>query len=171
VGAREQQQQLEHHGLHRHAAGRAVPARTRGRRRREQRPLSLALIDLDHFKRFNDELGHGAGDHLLKSAAAAWSRQIRASDMLARVGGEEFVLVLPNADVEMAAAVVSKLRSATPLGQTFSAGVAEWDIDALPEELINAADAAMYEAKRAGRDRVERAAAGCVKPLAVTRPA
>jgi diguanylate cyclase (GGDEF)-like protein len=127
------------------------------RARRDRHPISVALLDLDRFKLFNDEYGHGAGDHLLKSAAAAWKEQIRASDMLARMGGEEFVLVLPDADVEQATAVVEKLRAVTPLAQKFSSGVCEWDGDALPEELLQCADAAMYSAKRAGGDRCERA--------------
>ncbi|HXD21961.1 MAG TPA: diguanylate cyclase, partial [Gemmatimonadaceae bacterium] len=125
--------------------------------RRHSQPLSLVMLDLDHFKRFNDEFGHLAGDHLLKSAAAAWSGQLRAIDMLARVGGEEFVLALPNTCVREAEVVLSRLQSVTPLGQTFSAGVAAWDGVALHEELIRAADDAMYRAKRHGRNRIERA--------------
>jgi diguanylate cyclase (GGDEF)-like protein len=125
--------------------------------RRHSQPLSLVMLDLDHFKRFNDEFGHVAGDHLLKSAAAAWSGQLRAIDMLARVGGEEFVLVLPNTCVREVDVVLSRLQSVTPLGQTFSAGVAAWDGVALHEELIRAADDAMYRAKRHGRNRIERA--------------
>ncbi len=125
--------------------------------RRHSQPLSLVMLDLDHFKRFNDEFGHIAGDHLLKSASAAWSGQLRAIDMLARVGGEEFVLVLPNTGVRDAETVLSRLQGATPLGQTFSAGIAAWDGVALHEELIRAADDAMYRAKRHGRNCVERA--------------
>ncbi|HLJ04471.1 MAG TPA: GGDEF domain-containing protein [Solirubrobacteraceae bacterium] len=127
------------------------------RARREGRPICIALLDLDRFKHFNDEYGHAAGDHLLKAASAAWKGQVRTSDMLARVGGEEFVLVLPDADIEQAAAVVGKLREATPLAQKFSSGLCQWDGEALPEELLGAADTAMYAAKRAGGDRCERA--------------
>jgi len=126
--------------------------------RREQITLTVAMIDLDHFKAFNDQFGHLAGDHLLKSAASAWAAQVRGTDMLARVGGEEFVLVLPDATVNQAEGVVAKLRGVTPLGQTFSAGLAQWDGEALLEELVNAADTAMYAAKHAGRNRTERAA-------------
>lgn len=125
--------------------------------RRHSQPLSLAMLDLDHFKRFNDEFGHIAGDHLLKSVASAWSGQLRAIDMLARVGGEEFVLVLPNATVREAEIVLSRLQGVTPLGQTFSAGIAAWDGVALHEELVRCADDAMYRAKHNGRNRVERA--------------
>jgi diguanylate cyclase (GGDEF)-like protein len=130
------------------------------RARRDRQTVSLALLDLDRFKAFNDQHGHLAGDQLLKSAASAWGKQIRTTDMLARIGGEEFVLVLPDADIGQATAVLTKLRASTPLGQTFSAGVAEWDNEALADELLSAADAAMYRAKRAGRDRIEPAGAG-----------
>jgi len=123
------------------------------RARRDGRPLSLAVLDLDSFKLFNDRNGHPAGDQLLKSAAAAWSQELRAGDMLARVGGEEFVLVLAGADAGRAEAIIDKLRARTPMGQSFSAGVAQWDSIALPEEMLQRADAAMYAAKRAGGDR------------------
>ncbi len=125
--------------------------------RRAHSPLCVAVIDLDHFKDFNDEYGHPAGDGLLKSATAAWGAHIRATDMLARIGGEEFVLVMPAADLDEAEAILAKLRAATPSGQTFSAGLAAATPGALPDELIAWADAAMYEAKRAGRDRTRRA--------------
>jgi diguanylate cyclase (GGDEF)-like protein len=127
------------------------------RARRDAQPICLALLDLDRFKHFNDDYGHAAGDHLLKSAAGAWAQQVRASDMLARVGGEEFVLVLPSADAAAAEAVIDALRDLTPLGQTFSAGLCQWDREMLPEELLEMADIAMYRAKRAGGNRTERA--------------
>ncbi len=137
---------------------------------REGTPLSLAILDLDYFKQFNDSYGHLAGDQLLKAAASLWVRQLRVTDMLARIGGEEFVLVLPDAHIDEADAIVEKLRSSTPLGQTFSAGLAEWNAVASAEELLSAADAAMYQAKRAGRDRTESAdgtvAARSVVPVA-----
>ncbi len=127
--------------------------------RRDSHPLSLAMLDLDHFKAFNDKHGHLAGDLLLKSIAAAWTRQLRGSDMLARVGGEEFVLVLPGADIDKAELIVNKLRDGQASGPTFSAGLAQWDGEALADELLRSADAAMYSAKRAGRDRIKRATA------------
>jgi diguanylate cyclase (GGDEF)-like protein len=124
------------------------------RARRDRVALSVALLDLDHFKRFNDEYGHQAGDRLLKSASAAWSAKLRAVDQLARYGGEEFIMLLPGATAELAASVLERLRGVTPAGQTFSAGVAAWDGNETSEELIGRADRALYQAKDAGRDRI-----------------
>jgi diguanylate cyclase len=124
------------------------------RARRDRVELSIALLDLDHFKRFNDEFGHQAGDRLLKGAAAAWSAQLRAVDQLARYGGEEFIVLLPGATAELATGVLERLRGATPAGQTFSAGVATWDGTETSEDLIARADQALYQAKDAGRDRI-----------------
>lgn len=120
---------------------------------RDNGPLSVAMLDLDHFKRFNDQRGHQAGDRLLKQAASAWCGRLRVIDVLARYGGEEFALALPGCDLEDALALVESLRSATPGGQTCSAGVARWDGLEGPEELLGRADRALYSAKRAGRDR------------------
>jgi diguanylate cyclase (GGDEF)-like protein len=123
------------------------------RARRKQAPLSLAMIDLDHFKRFNDTHGHPAGDDLLRTAAAAWRGRMRLIDLLARYGGEEFIITLPDADVAQAEAIVGRLRGATPLGQTFSAGIAVWDGSESIEALLERADRALYAAKQAGRNR------------------
>ena len=112
------------------------------------------MVDLDHFKRFNDSFGHPAGDRLLKAAAAAWAHQLRAVDLLSRYGGEEFILLLPDAGLTEADEVLGRLREATPLAQTFSGGLALWDGGETSDELIARADAALYAAKRAGRDRV-----------------
>jgi diguanylate cyclase (GGDEF)-like protein len=111
------------------------------------------MLDLDHFKAYNDEFGHQAGDRLLKQAAAAWNAQLRASDTLARYGGEEFALALPACPLEEALIVVERLRAVTPGGQTCSAGVVCWDGAEPPADLVGRADAALYEAKNAGRDR------------------
>jgi diguanylate cyclase (GGDEF)-like protein len=120
---------------------------------REERPLCVAMIDLDHFKRFNDERGHQAGDLLLKQAAAAWSGQMRGTDFLARYGGEEFALALPTCPPDEAIVVVERIRTATPGGETASAGIAHWDGRESAGALLGRADAALYEAKRSGRDR------------------
>jgi diguanylate cyclase (GGDEF)-like protein len=120
---------------------------------RDGSPLSVAMLDLDHFKRFNDERGHQAGDRLLKQCASAWAGRLRVIDVLARYGGEEFALALPGCSLEDALALVESLRSATPGGQTCSAGVACWYGKEGPEDLLGRADRALYSAKRAGRDR------------------
>jgi diguanylate cyclase (GGDEF)-like protein len=121
---------------------------------RDSRPVCVAMLDLDRFKRFNDDRGHQAGDRLLKQAASAWSTQLRTSDMLARYGGEEFSLLLPGCTVEDAQALVQRLRAAMPDGETVSAGIACWDEIESADELVGRADTALYAAKRGGRDRL-----------------
>src|SRR6266545_2577531 len=135
------------------------------RARRDQFALSIAMLDLDHFKRFNDEYGHQAGDRLLKSVAAAWRERLRTVDQLARYGGEEFIVLLPGADRELATSVLERLRAVRPAGQTFSAGVATWDGIETSEELITRSDEALYQAKAAGRDRIV-VASGQPRPAA-----
>ena len=120
---------------------------------RNRMPLSVAVIDLDRFKRYNDSNGHQAGDRLLKHAAGAWMAVTRRSDTLARYGGEEFAMVLPDCGAEDALEVVERLRAATPYAQTCSAGVAEWDGKETADQLVARADAALYAAKGTGRDR------------------
>jgi diguanylate cyclase (GGDEF)-like protein len=121
---------------------------------RDGAPLCVAMLDLDHFKAYNDEHGHQAGDRLLKAAAGAWRGSLRATDVLARYGGEEFVVVLPRCDLEDALVLIARLRKATPDDQTVSAGVALWDAEEAPEALVARADEALYEAKNAGRNQV-----------------
>jgi diguanylate cyclase (GGDEF)-like protein len=121
---------------------------------RDSRPVCVAMLDLDRFKHFNDHRGHQAGDRLLKQAAAAWSSQLRSSDMLARYGGEEFSLLLPGCTPADAKALVQRLRAAMPDGETVSAGIACWDETEDADELVGRADRALYEAKRGGRDRL-----------------
>ncbi|MDQ1653544.1 MAG: hypothetical protein QOI35_2744 [Cryptosporangiaceae bacterium] len=127
------------------------------RARRYGGPLCVAIVDLDFFQRINDKYGHPAGDRLLKEAAAAWSGQLRAVDTLARYGGEEFIALLPGADEVQASAVLARMGAATPLAQTFSGGIAEWDGEETSDQLVARADAALHEAKAAGRDRVRTA--------------
>jgi diguanylate cyclase (GGDEF)-like protein len=114
----------------------------------------VAMLDLDHFKDFNDTRGHPAGDRLLKEAAAAWRGELRAGDFLARLGGEEFALLLPNCSLEDALSVVERLRGRMPYEQTCSAGVAVRIPAESAENVMVRADAALYSAKAAGRDRV-----------------
>jgi diguanylate cyclase (GGDEF)-like protein len=117
-------------------------------------PVSVAMLDLDFFKRYNDERGHLAGDRLLRAAAAAWQSALRATDVLARWGGEEFAVLLPGCDGAGAAALIERLRGTLPDGVTFSAGVATADGTTAARALVDAADQALYVAKQAGRDRV-----------------
>ncbi|GAA3342090.1 hypothetical protein GCM10020358_35830 [Amorphoplanes nipponensis] len=122
--------------------------------RRDGAPVTVALLDLDHFKRFNDSYGHPAGDRLLKEASAAWHGALRQIDTLARWGGEEFIVLLPGAGVDEARDVLARALAATPLGQTFSAGAAQWDGAETSEDLVQRADAALYAAKHAGRNQI-----------------
>ena len=140
-------------GLFNRRALTAVLPRALERARREGTPFALAMIDLDHFKRFNDRYGHPTGDRLLEEAAREWLAQLRCNDFLGRYGGEEFVLGLPGTAVDAAVDVVARLHDATPQRQTFSAGLAIWDGIETGDELVARADAALYEAKRAGRNR------------------
>jgi diguanylate cyclase (GGDEF)-like protein len=141
-------------------------AREMARTRRSSVPLHLALLDVDHFKRFNDTHGHQAGDLLLKSAATAWKAQLREGDMLARYGGEEFTALLVGCSQAEAVAVLERVRAATPLGETVSVGVAQWDGHQTPEQLIGLADEALYQAKHQGRNRVVAAPAPAPQPAA-----
>ncbi len=123
------------------------------RARRDGGLLSVAMLDMDHFKRFNDDHGHPAGDKLLTDATKAWQRRLRNVDYLARYGGEEFLVFLPDVGGVRAGQVVDRLRGDTPLGQTFSAGVATWDGRETSDELVARADTALYVAKQSGRNR------------------
>jgi diguanylate cyclase (GGDEF)-like protein len=126
----------------------------RARAERSGEPLTVVMIDLDHFKRYNDRQGHAGGDALLRAATDGWRKQLRPTDMLARYGGEEFTLVLPACDSDQANALVSRLRSVMPDRQTFSAGIATWNGSETTDELVQRADAALLKAKRTGRNRV-----------------
>ncbi len=132
----------------------------RARSARDQGPVSLVLCDLDHFKRVNDERGHEVGDEVLCRAANAITQATRAVDLAARIGGEEFGLILPGAAEEQAAVAAERVRrrvsaefASDPFDQTVSCGVACLSgADDDPETLFRNADRALYEAKRAGRD-------------------
>lgn len=115
--------------------------------------LSICLIDLDRFKRFNDTNGHPAGDDLLRRVTAAWMEVLRPESLLARLGGEEFGLILPDASSDDAKVVVERLRSVTPAEITFSAGIATWNGGEPGAGAVERADAALYRAKAEGRDR------------------
>jgi diguanylate cyclase (GGDEF)-like protein len=132
------------------------------RRRRGGPPLSLVLVDVDHFKRFNDEHGHQAGDAVLSQVADVLTESTRQMDFLARYGGEEFSVVLPGTTLEEAKVVAERIRGAVEkrafkfhgkqLHVTVSAGLAEADIKEEEAALLGRTDAAMYAAKNAGRN-------------------
>jgi diguanylate cyclase (GGDEF)-like protein len=138
--------------------------------RRNEDELALVMLDLDHFKRVNDTFGHLAGDEVLKQMAGVVIGRVRASDVAGRYGGEELLLVLPNASGENAAVMAEQLRmlienTPVPLENgdvvnvTVSIGVAALHPShETPDQVIAAADAALYRAKDAGRNRVEIAA-------------
>jgi diguanylate cyclase (GGDEF)-like protein len=136
------------------------------RSRRHQLPLSLMLVDLDHFKQINDQYGHAYGDEALKQFSAVVRACLRDSDLLARIGGEEFIVLMPSTALAGATLLAERLRVAMAdqplpiidhlLPVRFSAGVTQFkgddqDIDAC----LKRADKAMYRAKQSGRDRVE----------------
>lgn len=139
-----------------------------GRTRRYQRPLSLILADLDHFKNYNDTNGHVRGDELLHELAGVFLAAVRATDFVARYGGEEFVILLPEATRAAAAEVAERVRAMVanypfPLRETqpgglvtLSLGVASY-LEGVPADgsLVEVADQALYRAKNAGRNRVE----------------
>jgi diguanylate cyclase (GGDEF)-like protein len=121
---------------------------------RSNAPLCVAVLDLDRFKQYNDTHGHQAGDRFLKQVSGLWSSSLRTTDILARHGGEEFALAMPETDLAHAEAMLERLREAVPEDETVSAGVCLWDGAESAEALLDRADTALYEAKAAGRDRV-----------------
>jgi diguanylate cyclase (GGDEF)-like protein len=126
--------------------------------RKRRRPMYVALIDLDHFKAFNDRHGHPAGDALLRRAAVAWRSALRTADVLARYGGEEFAILLAGCSAESALEIIERVREATVDDQSVSIGLATWDGRESAESLVYRADKALYQAKHDGRNRVVRAA-------------
>lgn len=130
---------------------------------RYRHPFCLAMIDVDRFKRVNDTNGHCAGDGTLRTLAKALSDNLRKSDVLARFGGDEFVLLMPETSVDEALAVIERMRTAFNLTMpgcgkiTFSCGVSQWRLDPEdgPTDVVRRADELLYEAKRRGRDRTE----------------
>ncbi len=141
-------------GLPNRRSWEATIRRAVGYAARTHRPLCVAMVDLDHFKDFNDRHGHQAGDRLLKSAAAAWRTALRQTDTLARYGGDEFAVALPGCSLAEAGNVLERLRDLTPEGQSCSVGLAEWAPKDSEGDLLARADEALYQAKRSGRDRL-----------------
>ena len=143
------------------AAGRRAIAAARQR----GTPCAVAMLDIDHFKRINDELGHAGGDDALLQVVARLRGVVQVAHALGRFGGEEFLLLLPEADATSACEVAERLRAALSAGAldletgawpaTLSAGVAVLSLrDRNFDDLVRRADAALYRAKQAGRDRV-----------------
>lgn len=140
--------------------------------------MGVLMLDLDHFKRFNDTHGHDAGDAVLRETASFLLKNVRAEDFVCRFGGEEFVVILPTAGLDGAHARAERLRSkmrelnimhqGKSLGMvTFSVGVAAFPEHGMsPKDLMAAADAALYEAKRGGRDQVALASAKSAEEMA-----
>ncbi len=138
---------------------------------RAGKPLCLMVLDIDHFKHVNDSYGHDAGDQILKSFAARVRRTIRASDMVCRLGGEEFAVVMPDTAMEVGTKIAERVRSVIesdlftyapdrpPLRVTVSIGLASRDGSSGAEPLMRRADTALYRSKEAGRNRVTAAAA------------
>jgi len=147
---------------------------------RAAQSLGVLMIDLDHFKSFNDTYGHDAGDAVLREIGVSLTKGIRAEDFVCRFGGEEFVVILPTADLTASRARAERLRAKTKeltilhqgksMGMiTISVGVAAFpEHGTSPKELMAAADAALYEAKRGGRDQVVVAAAKAAEEVAST---
>jgi diguanylate cyclase (GGDEF)-like protein len=135
------------------------------RARRYNRPLSVVLLDIDHFKHINDDFGHEVGDHALQRIGRAVRHTFRATDSACRYGGEEFALIFPETGKEEAFRLAERLRllieqlppnAEVPRSLTASFGIASFPDDAVETaELLRAADRALYQAKARGRNRVE----------------
>ncbi len=130
---------------------------------RENRPLVVCVFDLDKFKMINDTYGHVAGDIVLRSFADMMQKQIRAHDILARTGGEEFVVTMPNTGIEDAKIVLARMQTGARMDvvtcgrqqitYTFSAGIALASNGETRDSVVSRADSALYIAKRSGRDQ------------------
>lgn len=153
-------------GLYNHTHSLQLLEDARTRARRDNRPLSFAMLDIDHFKRVNDTYGHPMGDRVIKSLALFLKQRLRKTDHIGRYGGEEFAVVLPDTSVEAACKVLNDIRQrfaeirfpAHPqdLSCTFSCGISELSADADVKTITQQADEALYRAKHGGRNRVER---------------
>jgi diguanylate cyclase (GGDEF)-like protein len=153
--------------LHNHRYFQDELARAFEESQRYQRPLSLAMIDIDFFKKFNDTYGHAVGDDVLKRAAELYQRSVRSTDLVARYGGEEFAVMMPETSLDDGISFAEKIRHMIestpletqigPLNVTISLGVASVPHSRIhsAKELIVAADKALYRAKKNGRNQVQ----------------
>ncbi|MGV3719905.1 MAG: GGDEF domain-containing protein, partial [Actinomycetota bacterium] len=143
-----------------------------------RQPISVICLDIDHFKRVNDDYGHTVGDEVLKALVHCIRGHLRANDHLARLGGEEFSLILPETTLEGATALAERLRVSiqeTPAAHeegviqyTCSFGTAQrLRHDESLDSMLNRADRALYEAKRGGRNQVRAAAESAPVPVAI----
>ncbi|CAJ0790331.1 hypothetical protein LMG19083_01989 [Ralstonia psammae] len=142
----------------------ALARRHVSRVQRHPRPLALLILDLDHFKRINDTLGHASGDAVLRAFVQMAQAQLRPTDVLGRIGGEEFALLLPDTDSGNAMHLAERLRKAAaeqvvlagtqPCRYSISGGVAAWQPDESFDRLSARADRALYDAKHQGRNRI-----------------
>ncbi|WP_300652177.1 PleD family two-component system response regulator [Pseudomonas sp.] len=152
-------------GLYNHTHTLQLLEDTRFRAQRDQQPLSFAMLDIDFFKKVNDNYGHPMGDRVIKSLALFLKQRLRKSDHIGRYGGEEFAVVMPNTDARAAQLVLDEIRQrfaeiiypAQPLDLTctFSCGIAQLRGEASSQTLTQQADEALYVAKHGGRNRVE----------------
>src|SRR5579859_6267697 len=152
-------------GLLNHAAAKDRLATETARAARQQSAFCVAVLDLDHFKNVNDTYGHLIGDGVLKNLAELLKRRLRRTDIVGRIGGEEFVVILPDTDAKKAFGLLNELRDAFSLVRqrasrelvfttTFSCGIAEYPLGANANDIQLLADQALYQAKQAGRNRV-----------------
>jgi diguanylate cyclase len=139
---------------------------------RYEQPFGMLLLDIDHFKQINDEQGHLYGDRMLKAVARMMDENVRDTDIVSRYGGEEFVIVMPQATLEGAASFANRLRERIQqqLPLTVSVGVAQAGEGDNPQTLLARADAALYGAKAAGRNRVYRHTGLSIEESADTEP-
>ena len=147
------------------------------RARRGKHALTLALLDLDLFKEVNDEVGHRGGDQVLKFFSQFLRVNLRQEDVLCRIGGDEFAIILPDTNAEQAGIIFDRIRGKLDqieiaidgrfrIGLSFSCGVATFSPEYLPEDLIEEADHSLYSAKARGRNRV---VAACLTEMMVSR--
>ncbi len=131
---------------------------------RYRNPVSIAILDIDHFKRINDSYGHKVGDRVIQLLAKTLAERLRNTDFVARYGGEEFVVVMPETDPESALSVLDKLREhieqlpfhfrGEPVSISFSAGLTQLAEGDDADSVFERADKALYQAKAAGRNQV-----------------